>query len=106
MSIKYSPEKFGVEVVAEFERRDDLSYEFDTILMVRRIEDRTLWVAYDRGCSCPSPFEDTVFPTDFTQIRTREELRNYVMAKDEEAYTKGDGLQEKIADMANAAGLS
>jgi len=54
-NIYYSPEKFGLEVVAELSK--DLSYEFD-IYLVWKDKDGRLFTATDSGCSCPTPFED------------------------------------------------
>ena len=50
-----SPEKFGLEILTVISERG--GYDFDLVVVWRRIEDRTLWWAWDSGCSCPSPFE-------------------------------------------------
>jgi hypothetical protein len=55
MNIYYSPEKFGVKIVAEYDPSEP--YEFDTTLIFEK-EDGSLWWAHDSGCSCPVPFED------------------------------------------------
>ena len=54
--VYYSPEKFGLEVVAAFER-PDLSWEFDMFVIWRHVETGQLYYGSDSGCSCPSPFE-------------------------------------------------
>lgn len=55
-NIYYSPEKFGFQPVAEIGK--GLSYEFDYLVVWRRIEDGQLFWSSDNGCSCPTPFEN------------------------------------------------
>jgi hypothetical protein len=55
-NIYYNPEKFGLEVFAEFEFSDRF-YQFDTRVVWKDREGQ-LWTARDSGCSCPIPFED------------------------------------------------
>lgn len=62
----YSPEKLGLTVVTTLEA--NLSWEFDMVVLWRDSEGK-LWAAQDAGCSCPTPFEDHAFPTDFTEVR-------------------------------------
>lgn len=52
----YSPEKFGLDVVAEIDYSDGC-YQFD-LRVVWQSDDGRLWTARDSGCSCPVPFED------------------------------------------------
>lgn len=56
MNIAYEPEKFGLEILVEADAGG--RYEFDTVLLVKRLEDGALFLVADSGCSCPSPFED------------------------------------------------
>lgn len=49
------------------------SYEFDRVLVVKA-PDGTIWGAHDSGCSCPSPFEDHTWPTDWNPIRQLSDL--------------------------------
>ena len=37
----------------------DLSYEFSEVRVYQHEKTRELVIAFDSGCSCPSPFEDT-----------------------------------------------
>lgn len=63
-NIYYFPEHFGLEKLVELD--EDLSYEYNTFIVVRHLESRRLFFAQDSGCSCPTPFEDYHFnsPTD------------------------------------------
>jgi hypothetical protein len=55
--IYYKPESHGLKIFAELDE-DDLSYEFDMIVVWQRLSDKKLFWARDSGCSCPSPFEN------------------------------------------------
>ena len=55
-NIYYSPEKFGLEAVAQIEY-SDRDYVFD-IRIVWKDKNGKLYTARDSGCSCPVPFED------------------------------------------------
>lgn len=51
----YNPEKCGLDI---FETVDTGgSYEFDMLVIWRKLDDNTLWYATDAGCSCPTPFD-------------------------------------------------
>ena len=56
-------------------------YDFDDVMVVRDLADGKLYAAYDAGCSCPIPFENHVFPTDFVELRSAQDLRDYVKEK-------------------------
>ena len=45
-------------------------YDFSDVMIVRDKADGKLYAAYDAGCSCPVPFENHVFPTDFVELRS------------------------------------
>lgn len=45
-------------------------YEFDQLMVVREHATGDLYAAADSGCSCPIPFENHTFPTDYTLIRS------------------------------------
>lgn len=64
-NIYYNPEGSGLEKLVELDE-PDLSYEYNTLVVVRHLESRRLFFAQDSGCSCPTPFEDYHFnsPTD------------------------------------------
>ena len=71
-SILYDPAQYGVEIVASLDPED--AYQFHTLLVVKSIETGELYAAFDSGCSCPMPFEDTKFPSDFVHIRELRDL--------------------------------
>lgn len=74
--IYYAPEKVGVIPVAEYDLYGK-AYEF-TLVVVWRDADGNLWGAHDSGCSCPTPFEDHAWPTDFTEIRSRRDVETLI----------------------------
>jgi hypothetical protein len=57
LNVYGSPEKFGLELIAELED-GLLSYEFDMLIVLRQTETGRLYWCADNGCSCPTPFED------------------------------------------------
>jgi hypothetical protein len=65
--LNYNPESCGMELVAEIELSDGC-YQFSTVCVWRELSTGKLWGAHDSGCSCPTPFEDHTWPTDFTEI--------------------------------------
>lgn len=69
----YDPAEHGVEIVDTLEGTEP--YSFDIILLVRDLESGELYVARDSGCSCPVPFEDVTYPTDFSLVRTLDDVR-------------------------------
>lgn len=54
-NVYYSPEAFGLEIVAYLDL-DDMPYSYD-MLVVWRTDDGRLLMDTDSGCSCPTPFE-------------------------------------------------
>lgn len=56
-SVYNSPEKHGLEVVAEIDYSDG-DYCFDMRVIWKHTETKKYYTARDAGCSCPSPFED------------------------------------------------
>lgn len=74
----YNADKFGFEIVANWDAYDP-DYDFDIILILKK--DGKLWLASDSGCSCPTPFEDHTFPSDFTQIRSWDEAKAEIDAR-------------------------
>ncbi len=51
----YSPERCGLSIFYSIDTAD--SYEFDMLVIWKRISDNTLWWDQDSGCSCPIPFD-------------------------------------------------
>jgi len=66
------------------------SYDFDDVILVCDTRDGKIYAAQDSGCSCPTPFENHRFPTDFTEIRSVEDFRNFVKAEARSNYTPRD----------------
>lgn len=74
MSLLYNPEDYGVEIVANFDAYEP-NYSFDILVVVRDVKDGKLYCATDSGCSCPKPFEDHTFPTDYTEVRSWDDVK-------------------------------
>lgn len=55
-NIYSSPEKYGLEIVGEFEWSEP-NYSFDMLVVFKERRGR-YWIGQDSGCSCPAPFED------------------------------------------------
>jgi len=55
-SAETHPERLGLEITAVL-NEPGLSWEYNTVLLFRRLEDGKLFWAADSGCSCPTPFE-------------------------------------------------
>lgn len=89
-NVYYHPEATGLTKVDELETGG--GYDFDTVLVVRDAGGR-LWAAHDSGCSCPTPFEDVAFPTDFIELRTADDVEPLVReATEYGSATGGDVL--------------
>ena len=54
------------------------NYDFATVVIVSDTNDNKVYAAYDSGCSCPSPFEEHVFPTDFTELKDSGDLEKFI----------------------------
>lgn len=54
-NIYYSPEKFGLKIIAAVNTAD--SYEFNIFLVLVDKKGK-VYYSTDSGCSCPTPFED------------------------------------------------
>jgi hypothetical protein len=79
VSLLYNPEDYGVSIVYEFEAYEP-DYSFDTLVVVRELATGKLYCAADSGCSCPVPFEDHTFPTDYTEVRAWEDVKGVLDA--------------------------
>lgn len=71
-NVKYTPEAFGLQQIAELDVAG--SYEYDEVIVWRRLSDGTLWGAHDSGCSCPTPFAEHTLET-LQPIRNHEDVR-------------------------------
>lgn len=81
------------------------SYEFDQFVVVKDPEGK-LWAAWDAGCSCPTPFEDKTWPTDWIELRSLDDARAAVRRwHDEEYHGNADHgvLDARIYDAVKAA---
>jgi hypothetical protein len=52
----YDPEKCGLEMLAVIDE-PNMSYEYNTTIIVQDKETEDIYLAQDSGCSCPTPFE-------------------------------------------------
>jgi hypothetical protein len=62
-NIYYDTEKCGLTQVDVLDQ-SDLSYEFNTLLVVEATQSKKLYWATSSGCSCPTPFEEYHFNGD------------------------------------------
>lgn len=79
-NIYYDPEKCGLEIVGVLDE-DDLSYEFNTLIVLRATESKKLYWAQSSGCSCPTPFEEYSYVSDIEHNLSelnRESLETFV----------------------------
>lgn len=56
-NIYYDTDKCGLEIVDTLDE-SNLSYEFNTLLIVRATATNRIYYAHSSGCSCPTPFEE------------------------------------------------
>jgi hypothetical protein len=72
----YNPEDHNppLETVAHFEAYTP-EWSFDLFIVVREKGSGKLYAASDSGCSCPTPFEDHTWPTDYTEIKSWEDCK-------------------------------
>ena len=54
------------------------NYKFADVVIFKDTRDGKVYAGFDAGCSCPRPFENHKFPTDFAQVNTTGDLLNYV----------------------------
>lgn len=82
VNIYYSPEKFGLTLVADIDVREPY-YDFDKIVVWKRGHPRgdEFYTAHDSGCSCPSPFEAIGFDDlsgPYTKAAVIKVLEDYI----------------------------
>jgi hypothetical protein len=56
-NVYYNPASWGMEIFAELDN-PNLSYEYETLIVLKHVESGKFYWAHDSGCSCPTPFED------------------------------------------------
>lgn len=62
------------DILYEYEAYGE-SYQFDLLILVKDKQDGKLYVATDSGCSCPVPFEDHTYPTDYIEVRSWADVK-------------------------------
>jgi hypothetical protein len=85
-SLYYEPEKAGLETVGEIDTAG--SYEFNTAWVSREKSTGKVYVAFDSGCSCPTPFEDHSFPDSFTHVESAASLRAELESWSDKQYSQ------------------
>jgi hypothetical protein len=75
-NIYSNPENCGLEMIATAGEEPD--YDFSIVLFLRDKASGRYFVAYDSGCSCPSPFEDHRSVSDLTEVTTRMEAIDFL----------------------------
>lgn len=68
-NVYYDTEDFGFERVDVLDE-PNLSYEFNTFLVLKHTASGRVFYAQDSGCSCPTPFEDYYFRVDGESVDT------------------------------------
>ena len=86
------PEGAEVEVVG-YASEADLCYQFYEFVVLRK-DDVYYWSS-DSGCSCPTPFENHVFPGDFESGNAVDAL-NALTAWSQGISVEDDGLRTKL----------
>ncbi len=76
-NVYYNPETFGLTTIGCWDLREP-DWSFDLLLVLKETSTGKLFAATDSGCSCPSPFEDHVFPQDFTEVRGWQDVKALV----------------------------
>lgn len=102
MSVYYDAEKFGLTIVDTLEE-PDLSYEFNTFLVLKHAESGMLFYCRDKGCSCPTPFEDYHFknPDDHNlEVLNRDSWSNFETSVANFPAPQGDRVKfmDKVRD--------
>lgn len=79
-NIYYNPKECGLEIVEVLDE-SNLSYEFNTLLIVRATDTNRMYYATSSGCSCPTPFEEYSYASakehNLEEI-TKENLESFI----------------------------
>lgn len=94
----YHPENCDVELLITIDE-PNMSYEFNTTIIVKDNPTGVLYVTSDSGCSCPTPFEDVRGLGDMTVLRNMDDFDTYFA--DNHGYNASDILsaRRKIAEL-------
>lgn len=68
-NVYYDPAEFGLVSVDVLDE-GGLSYEYNTLIVLKHTATGRVFYAQDSGCSCPTPFENFSFSFEDGQIRT------------------------------------
>ena len=88
----YSPARSGLEHVATLCLTRQ-AYQFDLLVVWRRLDTGALVYGTDRGCSCPTPFEgvEVSYLRDFSRTAIQSLLRERERtAREDYGYDEGD----------------
>lgn len=97
----YNPEKCGLEIIHSIDTGG--SYEFDMLVVWKKLDDNTLWYDSDSGCSCPSPFDNRDHRHDLKPITTDnfngfdEALKNHYNIQDEDYLKIRDAVKKYLS---------
>lgn len=97
----YQPEDSGLEPIAEYDLYEE-SYEFTIVAVWRETATGKLWVGSDSGCSCPVPFEDHTFPTDYNEVRSVADVLEEIKGIDSEYRGRVQPYQEFLRQVQEA----
>lgn len=89
----YSPESCGLEIIASVDTAD--SYEYDMLVVWKKLDDETLWWDADAGCSCPVPFDPSDNGHDLLPI-TKDNYNEFEKALDNHCDSSTDFQRIKL----------
>ncbi len=79
-NVYYDSDKNGLSQFVCLDE-DGLSYEYNTLLVLKHEESGRLFFAQDSGCSCPTPFENEYFDgpdkTSMSEIVLGDSFRSF-----------------------------
>lgn len=93
-NVYYHPEAGRLTLIGELDD-ENLSYEFDTLIVVRDDTTGDLYAVADSGCSCPTPFEDVRSFSDMTPIKTLDDVKTFVKAHESDYREKWTSEQRQ-----------
>jgi len=77
-NVYYNPAACGLELLATAE--EDEAYQFNYVCLWRDLGSGRFFMAQDSGCSCPIPFEDVTSVSDLTEVTTRKDAKQFLVA--------------------------
>lgn len=91
----HSPENYGLEMIGDINW--GTGYEFDMIVVWKRLEDGAFLWASDSGCSCPTPFEGHRLNDGIELIENLATFHALLLAKNAMAGERYDPRNEAAA---------